>query len=139
MELPENMQFGEYDIYLGAEYGGAEILYAQAEGETVVCGQVMMMRYGRPLVTNGKLWDVRDLQRMFSLKEKESVTELAYPCLIAEMEVENEGKTTSYWGVYFAEEGCDIYYLMQFSMEYFTKEQVLDILNTVKFADRAFY
>ena len=74
-----------------------------------------------------------------SKKEKESLTEFAHPCLLTLLEESNEGKTVSCWGVYFAEEGCSMYYLLRFQTDYFTKEEVLAILETVTFADRAFY
>ena len=52
---------------------------------------------------------------------------------------DDNGVTTEYYSVYFAEESCYYCYNIRLRTDLFSKEEVLEIVNSVTFSDRAFY
>lgn len=140
LKLPEGLSIGAYDMYI-SDFGGARIDSDLTRDEEQPCGMIRIMHGMKPAISGGVLKDVTAANNNVSFLEKESITGLAYPCLLTLMSVETDREhTVEWWGAYFAEEGCeDICYLVQFRADLFSREEVEAILKTISFTERAFY
>lgn len=91
-----------------------------------------------PDFADGKLTDIAFNDNNLYAVTKESISDLPASCLF--MELTEDGDTeTEWWAAYFAKEGVsDIGYLVQLKKDCFTKEEALDVVKSVQFAERAF-
>lgn len=139
LDLPEGLSVGAYDIYM-MDFGGSRIDSDQTQDTELPCGKVRIVHAVEPVVVEGQLKDVSYANNNVYFQKKESLTQLPYPCLLTLMSVEESKDTTAdWWGAYFAKEGCeDICYLVQFRADLFSKEEVIAILETITFSERAF-
>ena len=68
--------------------------------------------------------------------EKERLSIEQCPALLTVMSVEEEnGESTQYYSVYFAQESDFYCYNLRLRADLFTKEEVIEIAQTVQFAD----
>lgn len=137
VELPQGMSVGEYDMYM-PDFGGSRIDTEETKNEEIPCGKIRLMHGDTPVFADGKLTDIAFNDNNLYAVTKERISDLPVPCLF--MELTEDGDTeTEWWAAYFAKEGVsDIGYLVQLKKDCFTKEEALDVVKSVQFAERAF-
>ena len=137
VELPQGMAVGAYDMYM-PDFGGSRIDMEETKNEEIPCGKIRLMHGDTPVFADGKLTDIDFNDNNLYAVTKESISDLPAPCLF--MELTEDGDTeTEWWAAYFAKEGVsDIGYLVQLKKDCFTKEEALDAVKSVQFAERAF-
>lgn len=137
VELPQKMAVGAYDMYM-PDFGGSRIDTEETKNEEIPCGKIRLMHGDTPVFADGKLTDIDFNDNNLYAVTKESISDLPAPCLF--MELTEDGDTeTEWWAAYFAKEGVsDIGYLVQLKKDCFTKEEALDAVKSVQFAERAF-
>ena len=137
VELPQGMAVGAYDMYM-PDFGGSRIDTEETKNEEIPCGKIRLMHGDTPVFGDGKLTDIAFNDNNLYAVTKESIIDLPAPCLF--MELTEDGDTeTEWWAAYFAKEGVsDIGYLVQLKKVCFTKEEALDVVKSVQFAERAF-
>lgn len=137
VELPQGMAVGAYDMYM-PDFGGSRIDTEETKNEEIPCGKIRLMHGDTPVFADGKLTDIDFNDNNLYAVTKESISDLPVPCLF--MELTEDGDTeTEWWAAYFAKEGVsDIGYLVQLKKDCFTKEEALDAVKSVQFAERAF-
>lgn len=137
VELPQGMAVGAYDMYM-PDFGGSRIDMEETKNEEIPCGKIRLMHGDTPVFADGKLTDIDFNDNNLYAVTKESISDLPVPCLF--MELTEDGDTeTEWWAAYFAKEGVsDIGYLVQLKKDCFTKEEALDAVKSVQFAERAF-
>lgn len=134
-DFPEGVSLGTYDVFLG-HFGGINLKIGEE-----VCGSVLILDSGRvnPVVSGGKITKVGEYENNIYHKETEELVYPPVPAIFTLMEVEEDGETTEYYSIYFAEESCNYCYNIRLCTDLFTKEEVLEIIDSVVFSDRAFY
>ncbi len=137
VELPQGMSVGAYDMYM-PDFGGSRIDTEKTKNEEIPCGKIRLMHGDMPVFADGKLTDIAFNDNNLYAVTKEGISDLPVPCLF--MELTEDGDTeTEWWAAYFAKEGVsDIGYLVQLKKDCFTKEEALDVVKSVQFAERAF-
>lgn len=137
VELPQGMSVGAYDMYM-PDFGGSRIDTEETKNEEIPCGKIRLMHGDTPVFADGKLTDIAFNDNNLYAVTKEGISDLPVPCLF--MELTEDGDTeTEWWAAYFTKEGVsDIGYLVQLKKDCFTKEEALDVVKSVQFAERAF-
>lgn len=137
VELPQGMSVGAYDMYM-PDFGGSRIDTEKTKNEEIPCGKIRLMHGDTPVFADEKLTDIAFNDNNLYAVTKERISDLPVPCLF--MELTEDGDTeTEWWAAYFAKDGVsDIGYLVQLKKDCFTKEEALDIVKSVQFAERAF-
>ncbi|MBO5165374.1 MAG: hypothetical protein IJ405_07950 [Lachnospiraceae bacterium] len=135
ISLPDGWTVGDYDIYLGGHFGGSQILDKQ--GNSV--GDILIMHGLNPAFSSNELIDIGNYDNNVCFLEKEALTQIYVPCILTLMSEESEGVKREYRCAYFAQEGCDIYYQIKVNSDYISGEEMIDLLETVVFTERAFY
>ena len=137
VELPQGMAVGAYDMYM-SDFGGSRIDTEETKNEEIPCGKIRLMHGDTPVFADEKLTDIAFNDNNLYAVTKESISDLPAPCLF--MELTEDGDTeTEWWAAYFAKEGVsDIGYLVQLKKDCFTKEEALDVVKSVQFAERTF-
>lgn len=138
--FPEELSVGAYDIFIG-HYGGSRLENEKSQGTNQPCGAICILGSLKSVFSDGELINIGIYDNNIFHLEKESIKELAVPCILtlAEVEGESDAITEKYWIAYFAKEGCDICYGIALKESMYTKEEVINVLKTVQFTDRAFY
>lgn len=137
VELPQGMSVGEYDMYM-PDFGGSRIDTEETKNEEIPCGKIRLMHGDTLVFADGKLTDIAFNDNNLYAVTKESISDLPAPCLFMEL-TEDSDTETEWWAAYFAKEGVsDIGYLVQLKKDCFTKEEALDVVKSVQFAERAF-
>ena len=131
------MAVGAYDMYM-PDFGGSRMDTEETKNEEIPCGKIRLMHGDTPVFADGKLTDIDFNDNNLYAVTKESISDLPASCLF--MELTEDGDTeTEWWAAYFAKEGVsDIGYLVQLKKDCFTKEEALDAVKSVQFAERAF-
>lgn len=137
VELPQGMAVGAYDMYM-PDFGGSRIDTEETKNEEIPCGKIRLMHGDTLVFADGKLTDIAFNDNNLYAVTKESIRDLPASCLF--MELTEDGDTeTEWWAAYFTKEGVlDIGYLVQLKKDCFTKEEALDVVKSVQFAERAF-
>ncbi|MGN0431337.1 MAG: hypothetical protein ACI4EQ_03175 [Lachnospiraceae bacterium] len=133
--LPDGWTIGEYDIYLGGHFGGSQILDSQ---ENPV-GDILIMHGLNPTFSEDELINIDTYDNNVSLLTKESLMQCEIPCILTIMTEEKDGMETEYRCAYFAKEGCDICYQIKVRSDCISEEEMIALLETVTFAERAFF
>lgn len=137
VELPQGMAVGAYDMYM-PDFGGSRIDTEETKNEEIPCGKIRLMHGDTPVFADGKLTDIDFNDNNLYAVTKESISDLPASCLFMELTEDDESET-EWWAAYFAKEGVsDIGYLVQLKKDCFTKEEALDAVKSVQFAERAF-
>lgn len=135
-DLPDKVSCGEYDILKG-HFGGINL---NIDGE--LCGSILILDSSRvkPTISDGKIIKVSEYDNNVYHKESKEILYPLVPAILTLMDVEDEeGMTTEYYSVYFAKESCNYCYNIRLRTDLLTQEEVLEILDSVQFTDRAFY
>ena len=135
VSLPDGWTVGDYDIYLGGHFGGSQILDKQGN----LVGDILIMHGLNPAFSGDELIDIGNYDNNVFFLEKEAITQIYVPCILTLMSEESEGVKREYRCAYFAQEGCDIYYQIKVNSDYISDEEMIDLLETVVFTERAFY
>lgn len=135
VSLPDGWTVGDYDIYLGGHFGGSQILDKQGN----LVGNILIMHGLKPVFSGNDLIDIGTYDNNVFIQEKEALTQIYAPCILTLMSEESEGVKREYRCAYFAKEGCDIYYQIKVNSDYISDEEMIDLLETVVFTERAFY
>ena len=129
-DLPERVSMGAYDVFLG-HFGGVNLEIGEE-----VCGSILILDGSRvkPVISGGKITKVSEYENNIYHKETEEVLCPSAPAILTLMEVEEDGKTTEYYSIYFAEEDCSYCYNIRLRTDLFTKEEVLEMIASVTFS-----
>ena len=133
-DLPERVALGAYDVFLG-HFGGVNLEIGEE-----VCGSILILDGSRvkPVISGGKITKVSEYENNIYHKEAEEIACPAAPAILTLMEVEEDEETTEYYSVYFAEGECNYCYNIRLRTDLFTKEEVLEIINSVEPEGRSF-
>ena len=134
--FPEEILVGDYDLYAG-HFGGCSLTLVGENG-TVPCGGIYILNGDRvsPSIVSGELLAVAHYDNNIYHSEKERLSIEQCPALLTVMSVEEEnGESTQYYSVYFAQESDFYCYNLRLRADLFTKEEVIEIAQTVQFAD----
>ena len=132
----EEILVGDYDLYAG-HFGGCSLTLVGENG-TVPCGGIYILNGDRvsPSIVSGELLAVAHYDNNIYHSEKERLSIEQCPALLTVMSVEEEnGESTQYYSVYFAQESDFYCYNLRLRADLFTKEEVIEIAQTVQFAD----
>lgn len=135
-DLPESVSPGEYDIFCG-HFGGVDL-----KEKEELCGSILILDGSRvkPVISDGKIVKISEYDQNVQHKETEEISHPSVPAILTLMDAEDDnGVTTEYYSVYFAEESCYYCYNIRLRADLFSEEEVLEIVNSVTFSDRAFY
>ena len=139
--LPTMHSTGNFSTEIGSHGGGVGIYYADGS----YCGLMELNLVFDVWFENGEIVrSTSDNHGGFST-DFESI-EHDVPCAIAQYSVDDydyaatryTGTKTNYWYVLFAKEGCGHIYALKLHTGYFTKEEAIEIAQSVRFADNAF-
>ncbi|MDE5804073.1 MAG: hypothetical protein K2I22_14295 [Lachnospiraceae bacterium] len=134
--FPEEILVEDYDLYAG-HFGGCGLTLAGENG-TVPCGGIYILNGDRvsPSIVSGEMLAVAHYDNNIYHSEKEKLSIEQCPALLTVMSVEEEnGESTQYYSVYFAQESDFYCYNLRLRADLFTKEEVIEIAQTVQFAD----
>ena len=134
--FPEESLVGDYDLYAG-HFGGCSLTLVGENG-TVPCGGIYILNGDRvsPSIVSGEMLAVAHYDNNIYHSEKERLSIEQCPALLTVMSVEEEnGESTQYYSVYFAQESDFYCYNLRLRADLFTKEEVIEIAQTVQFAD----
>lgn len=133
--FPEEVLVEDYDLYAG-HFGGCSLALVGESG-TVPCGGIYILNGDRvsPSIVSGEMLAVADYDNHIYHSEKERLSIEQCPALLTLMSVEEEnGESTQYYSVYFAQESDFYCYNLRLRADLFTKEEVMEIAGTVQFA-----
>ncbi|MDE6063964.1 MAG: hypothetical protein K2G20_05200 [Lachnospiraceae bacterium] len=134
--FPEEILVEDYDLYAG-HFGGCSLTLVDENG-TVPCGGIYILNGDRvsPSIVSGEMMAVAHYDNNIYHSEKERLSIEQCPALLTLMSVEEEnGESTQYYSVYFAQESDFYCYNLRLRADLFTKEEVIEIAQTVQFAD----
>lgn len=133
--FPEEILVEDYDLYAG-HFGGCSLTLAGENG-TVPCGGIYILNGDRvsPSIVSGEMLAVAHYDNNIYHSEKEKLSIEQCPALLTVMSVEENGESTQYYSVYFARESDFYCYNLRLRADLFTKEEVIEIAQTVQFAD----
>lgn len=115
---------------------------AEPEPTEELCGAILILDGSRvePVISDGKIVKISEYGQNVYHRETEEISHPSVPTILTLMDAEDDnGVTTEYYSVYFAEESCYYCYNIRLRTDLFSKEEVLEIVNSVTFSDRAFY
>lgn len=133
--FPEEIMVEDYDLYAG-HFGGCGLTLVGKDG-TVPCGGICILNGNRvsPSIVSGEMLAVANYDNNIYHSEKERLSIEQCPALLTFMSVEEEnGESTQYYSVYFAQESDFYCYNLRLRADLFTKEEVIAIAGTVQFA-----
>lgn len=132
--LPENVSETSYDIYK-PDHGGVDFIY---EGEP--CGGICILDNSRvnPRFADGAILRVDHYDNNIYHVEMQGISTLSVPALFSLMEVEEGESVLQYYSVYFATQSCHYCYNIRLRADLFAEEDIMTMLKTVQFSDRAF-
>ena len=133
-DLPKRVSLGEYDVFLG-HFGGVNLKIGEE-----VCGSILILDGSRvkPVISGGRITGVSEYENNIYHKETEEIVCPSAPAILTLMEVEEDGRTTEYYSIYFAEEDCNYCYNIRLRTDLFTKEEVVEIIASVEPEGRSF-
>lgn len=134
-DLPEGVTASDYDLYQG-HFGGEMLL---KNGEP--CGGIYILDGSRvkPGFSGDELLNVANYENNIFHEEAESLSLSGVPALLTLMTVEEEaGTEVQYYSIYFAKESGFYCYNIRLRADMFTKDEVLNVANSVVFESRAF-
>lgn len=113
---------------------------AEPEPTEELCGSILDGSRVEPVISDGKIVKISEYDQNVYHRETEEISHPSVPTILTLMDAEDDnGVTTEYYSVYFAEESCYYCYNIRLRTDLFSKEEVLEIVNSVTFSDRAFY
>ena len=133
----EEILVEDYDLYTG-HFGGCSLTLVDENG-TVPCGGIYILNgdWVSPSIVSGEMLAVAHYDNNIYHSEKERLSIEQCPALLTLMSVEEEnGESTQYYSVYFAQESDFYCYNLRLRADLFTKEEAIEIAQTVQFADR---
>lgn len=134
--FPEGILVEDYDLYAG-HFGGCSLTLVGENG-TMPCGGIYILNGDRvsPSIVSGEMLAVAHYDNNIYHSEEERLSIEQCPALLTLMSVEEEnGESTQYYSVYFAQESDFYCYNLRLRADLFTKEEVIEIAQTVQFAD----
>ena len=133
-DLPKRVSLGEYDVFLG-HFGGVNLKIGEE-----VCGSILILDGSRvkPVISGGRITGVSEYENNIYHKETEEIVCPSAPAILTLMEVEEDGRTTEYYSIYFAEEDCNYCYNIRLRTDLFTTEEVVEIIASVEPEGRSF-
>lgn len=137
LQLPEGMEIGTYDMYMTG-FGGSRIDNNATAEEEIPCGKIRLMHGDKLTFADGNITNVSFYDNCFSMLKKDNINTLEVPCLFMDFREEEE-PATEWWAAYFAkEDAADIGYLIELRKDFFTREEVQNVIESVQFCERAF-
>ncbi len=134
-DLPAGVTASGYDLYQG--HFGGEILVKNSEP----CGGIYILDGSRvkPGFSGNELLNVANYENNIYHEEFESLSLSGVPALLTLMTVEEEnGTEAQYYSIYFAKEFEFYCYNIRLQTDMFTREEVVNVANSVVFGSRAF-
>ncbi len=133
--FPEEILVEDYDLYAG-HFGGCSLTLVDGNG-TVPCGGIYILNGDRvsPSIVSGEMLSVAHYDNDIYHSEKERLSIEQCPALLTLMSAEEDGESTQYYSVYFAQESDFYCYNLRLRADLFTKAEVIEIAQTVQFAD----
>ncbi|MBD5534942.1 MAG: hypothetical protein HDQ99_04685 [Lachnospiraceae bacterium] len=135
--FPKEILVEDYDLYAG-HFGGCSLTLVDENG-TVPCGGIYILNgdWVSLSIVSGEMLAVAHYDNNIYHSEKERLSIEQCPALLTLMSVEEEnGEPTQYYSVYFAQESDFYCYNLRLRADLFTKEEAIEIAQTVQFADR---
>lgn len=134
-DLPEGVTASGYDLYQG-DFGG-EILVKNSGP----CGGIYILDGSRvkPGFSRDELLNVENYENNIFHEEAESLSISGVPTLLTLMTVEEgDGTLQQYYSIYFAKESGFYCYNIRLQTDMFSKEEAVNVANSVVFESRAF-